>query len=174
MMQNSKKKFFKHALIYFCLSFLLGFAFKLIIVPKVVVNVTRSIPLGFYYRYGYNESLSKGDLIEFLPQGSLKSFVIEKGYLKEDMSFLKQVSGFSGNTYEVKGSNFYINDEYIGPVFTTDRVGNALPQIAPGKHEVAEDCILVTTPAAHSFDSRYYGEIALYTVKNKIKPIFTY
>lgn len=174
MISYFKKTLLKYSIIFFCLSFLAGFCFKLFVIPKFVVNVTSSIPMGIYYRFGDNKSIAKNELVEFFPKGSLKSFVIENGYLREDMSFLKIVSGVAGDCYEVKDNNFYINDTYIGPVFQYDSKGHKLPQISTGKHTVSQGFVLLTTPSVRSFDSRYYGEIPISIIKNKIHPVFNY
>lgn len=171
MLANDYISKFPRWIFFSCIFLLiLNLLIDFVLIDKITINLTPSLPRGFYLRE--YSPIELGDLVEFEPQGKLKEFSLEQKYLNnKTRSYLKMVGAVEGDTYEVKDDVFYINDIPIGKVAIFNRNGVKLPQIAEGKHVIKPGHILPISKALNSFDGRYYGEIPITSIKNKIKPI---
>ena len=116
--------------------------------------------------------LSRGDYIVYEPSEEIKNLIRENGWGDGKEKFLKQVSGVSGDEYEVdeKHRIFLINGKYAGQVFRTDNAGNKLPQLV-GKNKVGADEVLPCGTNLRSFDGRYTGAIKISEVEAKVVPL---
>ena len=138
---------------------------------SVYLNLTESLPIGVYVRVP-NFKLSRGDYVVYEPSEEIKKLIRENGWGDGKAKFLKQVSGISGDEYEVdeKHRIFLINGKFAGQVFRTDSAGHKLPQLE-GKFKVGEDEILPCGTNLRSFDGRYTGAIKVSEVEAKVVPI---
>ena len=109
------------------------------------------------------------------PSEEVKKIIKENGWGDGEQKFLKQVSGVSGDEYEVdkKHQIFLINGKYAGQVFKTDSAGKKLPQLQ-GKNKVGADELLPTGKNLRSFDGRYTGAIKISEVEAKVVPLITW
>lgn len=136
--------------------------------PKLFsVNMTASMPLGIYWLEEPKE-IRRGDIIIFDADDDVMSIVVERGWLKPDMHFIKYVYGVSGDIYSIRNGRYIVNGEDKGAVQKYDSKSRALPSfLREGEYAVPDGYVLVGTPVVNSFDSRYYGPVPLSKVYNK-------
>ena len=140
----------------------------------VYVNVTSSLPQGFYVKVP-STNYQRGDYIVYEPSEEVKKIVVKNGWGVAKYDFLKKVGAIAGDTYSISSRNlsFAINGEYIGHVYETDTKGNELPKLR-GEFKVEEGYILPIATSARSFDGRYSGTISESRIKAKVIPILTW
>jgi conjugative transfer signal peptidase TraF len=127
------------------------------------VNITASLPIGVYHLSPVHSSLRRGDLVTFrLPMPLRLHWWLG--------SFAKPVGGLPGDHVCVQESTLVINGEPFGPVLL-DAPAHALRE---GECRiVAEGYVFTASLTPRSYDSRYFGEVAIAAVQRSI-PVFTW
>jgi signal peptidase I len=127
------------------------------------LNVTPSLPLGLYRIGPIQQPLRRGDLVTFYLPAPLRQYRLLR-------SFMKPVAGLPGDQVCVQEGTLLINGVDYGPV---------LPD-APARAVQEGDCLTVgkgdiftASDYPRSYDSRYFGAIALAEVQRST-PVFTW
>mgnify|MGYP000470516340 CR=1 FL=1 len=138
------------------------------------LNVTTSLPTGIYMRIPGKE-YRRGDYIVYEASEEVKRLIIQNGWGDGKRDFLKKVGATAGEKYSVDADTlkFEIEGKYVGQVYETDNVGNALPKLR-GEFEVPKGQVLPIATSARSFDGRYVGAIPKSRIKARVVPILTW
>jgi signal peptidase I/conjugal transfer pilin signal peptidase TrbI len=144
----------------------------------LIFNTTSSFPLGVY-KISQKEKYQIGDLVSFcaIPSKVINRMV-EQGYTQKNSScphqapqLLKKILGLEGDTITI-GRTVFINNQLIknSTVFKKDREGNLLP-IQPSQNIKKGNFWAMSDYNERSFDSRYFGQVALKNIIGTATPI---
>jgi conjugative transfer signal peptidase TraF len=137
------------------------------------INLSPSVPLGFYKVIPHGKLL-KGDLVIFDPPQGAHTYIYGRRWLPCGWPLIKYVGAGEGDTYAIQDRSLTINDKYMGPVYQRDSDGKVLPNRG-GRFIVERDTFLpVSTHIENSFDGRYFGTVPLSATKGKLKPVWTF
>jgi type IV secretory pathway protease TraF len=127
------------------------------------VNITASLPIGVYRLSPVHSPLRRGDLVTFgLPAPFRLHWWL--------WSFTKPVGGLAGDEVCLQEGLLLINGEYFGPVLPD------APAYALQEGEcitVEEGHVFTASLTPRSYDSRYFGPVAITAVQRSI-PVFTW
>jgi conjugative transfer signal peptidase TraF len=141
-----------------------------IVGSRFVWNVSPSLPRGLY-RLDRGKTPSRGAVVAFEPPSFAAALIVQRAYLPRGVRLLKIVVGLPGDRVCI-GDAFAVNGEPIGLVLHRDSSGRPLePYRFCGT--VPLQYAFVATPAAHSFDSRYFGPVPLQSL-TPARPIWTF
>lgn len=124
--------------------------------PRLVWNVSESLPVGLYSIAQARPS--RGDVVAIAPSGNAREMLADYGVLPAGRLLLKQVAAISGETVCRTRTSLSIEGVTVATArgFTHD--GRALPAWS-GCRRLAADEFLALAPHASSFDGRYFGPI---------------
>lgn len=138
-----------------------------------LINQTDSVPIGLY-RLVPDRTFKVGDIIAFYPPPTVRSMMIERGYIGKETSLMKMVAATAGDHFCIDGSgNFSIMDQHMGTAKIQDSAGRALPALR-GCYTLGSNEYLVLGFGTGSFDSRYFGAISPQEILGKAEPIFNW
>ena len=139
-----------------------------------IYNHTPSIPTGIYLELP-KDRLETGDIVGFDPPEKIHSLAIEKGWIPENATMMKEIGATEGQSYERTDNNaFYANGSYIGQVIEQDSAGDKMPVIPQGKHIVPKGHILLISRNPYAFDGRYFGTIPKESIRFRAVRIFPF
>ena len=128
----------------------------------VIWNDTPSVPRGLYLRHQMAPVEPGRTVILPVPVG-VQGLVAERGYLPPTSTLMKVVAAMPGDRVCLDGRDYQVNGRIIARVRSQDTHGRPLPvyrfcdTVGPGQAFVA-------TSAPLSFDSRYFGPVAISTL----------
>src|SRR5215475_4021659 len=131
----------------------------------VRLNISPSLPYGFYRMRSVASPLTRGTLV----------IVHVPGWSARTVPFLKPVAAVAGERVCRVGPALVIHGEDYGPVYDAWR-GEPLPSA------VAPDCcamvplghVFLASSAPYSLDSRYYGPMAMAQIAATATPLWTW
>lgn len=151
--------------------------YKAFFSPMFYINITQSEPQGIYKIVECDSALDlkKGEFIIVDVPENMQPIIYGRNWALPGTPLIKQVGAIAGDEYTVTDTEFYINQNDIGPIAKIDRQGEPLPQLEKGTKKVSQGHILaISTYHNRSFDSRYMGEIQMSKVRTKVVPLLTY
>jgi conjugative transfer signal peptidase TraF len=154
------------------ISFLLVlYGYVSIPLPRVLIyNHTESIPIGWYLILP-THNYEVGDIVAFSAPKEAQKMALARKWIREDDVMLKKIGALEGTKYVIdKNLQFYVDGNYIGPVYQADGEGRPMPVIR-GEHIVKTGTFLPVTKNPSSFDGRYYGAVPLSEIEFKVVPI---
>ena len=134
--------------------------------PWLRLNLSPSVPLGFYRLHQVPASLTYGQLVLVDVPETLRPWWPRR------MPLLKPVAGLPGDVLDVWQGHFYINAVDYGPVFL-EAAGMPLPQWVKVL-EVPPGAVCLATPVVRSLDCRYTGPIPQAALKAMATPFWTW
>jgi conjugative transfer signal peptidase TraF len=141
----------------------------------VRVNLTPSLPIGLYARD------DRGALVEFCPPAAAAEISAIRGYRglgvcpDRHAPLLKPVVGHEGDVIDVDSAGLRVNGLVLPntQAYPKDHRGRSLTAYPPGRYTVAPGMLWVaSTWNDGSFDSRYFGPIAVATVRSRLSPLW--
>jgi conjugative transfer signal peptidase TraF len=142
------------------------------------LNVSRSMPLGFYKIQLNISTLQRGDLVVFcLPASQLSKRLLlpKNGACPSGTSpFLKTIVGIPGDYVQTLSGGVSINGGLIGEsgcVLATQLPCMEYQGRLPPQRYWVFGSGASRHLAAHSFDSRYFGAIGLDSIQGVAKPL---
>ncbi len=150
----------------------------------LIVNTTKSIPMGLYIKTGNFEKGRVGDYVQICPPQT-PVFLLAKqrgyigaGYCPGGMGYmLKQVLAAKDDVVSVGGMGVVVNSQWVknSVPMISDGAGQAMPvlEIKARKLEQSE-ILLMGIHSSKSFDGRYYGLMQTDQVVSVIEPIFVW
>ena len=148
-------------------------------VSGVRLNLSGSIPPGLY-RITSGPPARGATILACLPPASAR-FGRARGYIPsgscDDGSAPvgKIVAAVRGDTVQVSALGVFVNGTLLrnSAPLARDASGRPLPVLRIAAHVVPDGEIwLVSSYSAHSFDSRYFGGIAVSRVRSRVEPLF--
>ena len=160
-----------------CLLILLGL-FQLSGSLGLRFNTSPSLPVGLYV----TTADARSRLVEFCPPEPYARLAIVRGYRDAGncsdgaAPLLKPVVAEVGDIVEVVPTGLVVNGHSIQntAAIRTDTKGRPLNPWPSGRYEVKAGTIwVVSSYHSRSFDSRYFGPIATWTIRDRVKPLMT-
>ena len=122
--------------------------------PVLVWNASASAPIGLYRIE--RRALRLGEFALVNPEKSLEDFIIERGYLPEDVPLLKRVAALSGSEVCRVSEAIFIDGINVADALRSDSKGRVMPAWR-GCFTLADDEIFLLTSPSNSLDGRYFG-----------------
>lgn len=142
------------------------------------VNLTASLPRGVYRQL--DRPVQVGDLVAGCLPAEVSRFGRERGYLPAgscttgDAPILKRVAAEPGDEVGITAEGVFARGRFIQPPAPDrDHSGDLLDVVPPGTVRVAPGQLWLFTPAAHSWDSRFFGPVAL-EAPRVLLPVWTF
>lgn len=140
---------------------------------QIRMNFTPSIPTGLYYTVG------QSDVIGFCLRPDIATYAMSRGYIDTgdcadgSRRLLKRIVARAGDFVEVSDDGVFINGKFLGDHTKprlTDSHGREMPRFRFAG-EIPYGYVFVLGDAPNSFDSRYYGAIALSDNDVYVRPL---
>jgi conjugative transfer signal peptidase TraF len=147
----------------------------------ITINLTPSLPLGFYQQTQPSSS-SEGLIAEFCPSGvsaALSRRYRALGFACPDhgVPLLKPVAAVEGDTVSVTANGITVNGTLLAnsKPLSRDTHSRTMSTWAATSYRVAShEVIVVSTYHPGSFDSRYLGPIATSSLRRFVKPLWVF
>lgn len=156
--------------------FLLG---GLCAVAGIRINISESIPVGFYRALG--KSVQRGDFVLFCPPPTpVFEMAKERGYLSSGLCpggygyMMKEVAGISGDIVSVDRHGVRVNARMLpkSEPLQADPAGRPMPSLYADSYMLAgAEVLLISNTCVLSFDGRYFGPINRKQIKTVILPV---
>ena len=146
----------------------------------VGLNLSASAPRGLY-RMVAGAPTRDALVVACLP-ADVAAFGLVRGYLGAGtcpggaQPVLKRVAAVAGDAIDLDGVGAIVNGVRLirQPITDRDHAGRPLPRLPFGRHVVAPAHVwLAGQSHARSWDSRYFGPVAVAGVRGVARPIFT-
>jgi len=139
----------------------------------VIFTVTASVPKGFYLIVP-PKKITHQDMVEFVPPQKAIDFIKDKHWIPQNGTIIKYVFAKPHDYVCIRNREIWINNKKIGKVHKFYAKNKLLPQTQICGKLKKDQYILLSTKNERSFDSRYFGIVALQEIKGRAIPIFTY
>lgn len=139
---------------------------------RIVYNPSDSVPPG-WYRIGPPESLHVGSFVLVRLPADTAALAAQRGYLPEHIPLLKRIGAMSPQQVCIEKHIVRIDGMPVASVHATDGRGRPLSawQQCRRLHDGELFLLSATNPA--SFDSRYFGPVAVSAVIGSAQPLWT-
>lgn len=143
--------------------------------PHLVINVTPSAPEGVYHIVPHPiGEFRRGMYVVFAVPDALQGMVYGRRWLRPGVPLLKHLQGLEGDQVCIEDKGLSINRRWIGPVYRTDRIGQALPTLRGCFLVPAGYFFAASSTINESFDGRYFGPQPLTVLQGEAKPVWTF
>lgn len=142
------------------------------------INASPSLPLGLYIV----TSDPKASLVEFCPAEPFGSLAATRGYRTKGSCpdgatpLMKPVVARAGDHVLVTAQGLSVNGKLLPNTAPrgTDTMGRPMPSWPVGSHRVMPGTVWVASSHnPRSFDSRYFGPVAMSSISVHLRPLFT-
>jgi conjugative transfer signal peptidase TraF len=142
-------------------------------VARIIYNPSDSVPPG-WYRIGPPESLHVGSFVLVRLPADTATLAAQRGYLPEHVPLLKRIGAMSPQQVCIEKRIVRIDGEAVASLHATDGRGRPLSawQQCRRLHDGELFLLSATNPA--SFDSRYFGPVAVSAVIGSAQPLWTW
>ncbi len=142
-------------------------------------NGTASMPVGAYWTSPRSRlTLSRGTIVQFTPPAtSVFKMAIERHYFSSAEMLLKPVAAIPGDIIQVSAQGIERNGRLLpnSTPLAHDSAGRPLHSFAYGSYWVQPGTVwLISSYSPKSFDSRYFGPVAIRTIQNVAQPLLTW
>ena len=138
----------------------------------LVWNPTRSMPRGLYVRDSSPASRSEF-VLAWLP-AEARELAHQRGYLPRTVPALKPIAAIAGDEVCASGDRITINGAAIAERRMEDHQGRPMPLWSGCKTLARNQVFLLSTYAADSFDSRYFGLSETTDIIETVSPVWTF
>lgn len=141
------------------------------------INSTPSLPVGLYIKADASSRLA-----EFCPVGLSAWLAANRGYRTAGdcpdgaSALLKPIIARAGDVVELTAAGLFVNARSIPNTapLSMDTKHRAMEHFPYGRYVVAQDEVWVASSYnARSFDSRYYGPVPIYRIREHLRPLLT-
>jgi conjugative transfer signal peptidase TraF len=142
----------------------------------VVFNPTDSVPRGWYRVSGIDNaaSLRVGSIVLARLPADVAAFAEQRGYLPDGVPILKRVGAVAPQSVCVRGQTVRIEGAVVAIARTHDGARRSLQAWPQCRPLAASELFLFSDTNPASFDSRYFGPIAVSAVLGIARPLWTW
>ena len=142
-------------------------------VARIVYNPSDSVPPG-WYRIGPPESLHVGSIVLVRLPADAAALAAQRGYLPEHVPLLKRIGAMSPQQVCIEKYIVRIDGMPVASALKADRRGRLLPVWQQCRALRDGELFLLSTTNPASFDSRYFGPVAVSAVIGSAQPLWTW
>ena len=140
--------------------------------PVLLVNLTPSIPKGFYY-ISTEKKPKKGDFVAFHLPKKIRESLGGRSWLHPTYPFIKKIGAISKDLICREGNEITINTTQLFLASKKDSQELGLPTWS-GCVEIKADFFLPIGQHSSSFDGRYFGQISNKQIIGQATPLLTW
>ena len=140
---------------------------------RIVYNPSDSVQRG-WYRIGAPDSLHVGSIVLARIPAEAVALAAQRGYLPERIPLLKRIGAMAPQHVCIEGQVVRIDDVVRAVVLKADRRGRSLPKWQQCRELRGGELFLLSVTNPASFDSRYFGPVAISAVIGSAQPLWTW
>ena len=140
---------------------------------RIVYNPSDSVPPG-WYRIDPPESLHVGSFVLVRLPADTATLAAQRGYLPEHVPLLKRIGAMSPQQVCIEKRIVRIDDIPVAGVHATDGRGRPLSAWPQCRRLHSGELFLLSATNPASFDSRYFGPVAVSAVIGSAQPLWTW
>lgn len=143
---------------------------------RIVYNPSDSAPRGWYRvgRIDRADSLHVGRIVLARLPDDVAAFAAQRGYLPNGVPILKRIGAVAPQSVCVREHVVRIDGAVVAPVRMEDGQGRSLPVWPQCRPLAGHELFLLGDTNPASFDSRYFGPIAVSDVLDAARPLWTW
>ena len=142
-------------------------------VAHIIYNPSNSVPPG-WYRIDPPDSLHVGSIVLVRLPADAAALAAQRGYLPEHIPLLKRIGAMSPQQVCIEKHIVRIDGMPVAGVHATDGRGRALPAWQQCRRLHGGELFLLSATNPASFDSRYFGPVAVSAVIGSAQPLWTW
>jgi conjugative transfer signal peptidase TraF len=142
-------------------------------VARIVYNPSDSVPRG-WYRIGSADSLHVGSIVLANLPANAAALAAQRGYLPEHIPLLKRIGAMSPQQVCIDDRIVRIDGVAVADVRAADGRGHPLSVWQQCRRLRNGELFLLSTTNPASFDSRYFGPVAVPAVIGSAQPLWTW
>lgn len=141
-------------------------------IARIIYNPSDSVPPG-WYRIGPPESLHVGSIVLVRLPADTAALAAQRGYLPEHVPLLKRIGAMSPQQVCIEKHIVRIDGMPVAGVHATDGRGRPLSAWQQCRRLHGGELFLLSATSPASFDSRYFGPVAVSAVIGSAQPLWT-
>ncbi len=142
-------------------------------VTLIVYNPSDSVPRG-WYRICPPDSLHVGSIVLAQLPAEAAALVAQRGYLPLGVRLLKRIGAMAPQQVCIRNRNVSIDGVALATALMVDGHGRSLPVWQHCRPLSDGELFLLSVTNPASFDSRYFGPIAVTSVIGSAQPLWTW
>lgn len=139
----------------------------------LVWNFTTSMPVGLYQMLPIDHPIARGDMVLVCAPPDVAKLARERGMLMsgpcahQSAPLVKIVAAVEGDVVDLRDDGVRVNGTLLpgSARLRTDRENRPVPRISAGRYALGSARIWLWTPYPRSWDSRYFGPVAVRNVR---------
>jgi conjugative transfer signal peptidase TraF len=140
---------------------------------RLIYNATDSAPRGWYWLEPATEFFSGDDVLIDLPEPTAQ-LAAERHYLPAGVPLLKRVGARGGQHVCIRDGTVVIDGKRIATVLSHDTAGRPLSAWTHCRLLQRSELFLLNPAKTASFDSRYFGPVAVSRARGRAIPLWTW
>ena len=135
--------------------------------PKLIYNPSRSAPVG-WYRLEPGSHFNRDDRVAAFAPAEARALASDRDYLPAHIPLIKTVWAVKGDEICHVGDKVIVAGRPVLKRVSEDRFGRKLPALTGCYILKDDDIFLVSKDVQASFDSRYFGPVAVSDVLGRV------
>jgi conjugative transfer signal peptidase TraF len=144
-----------------------------IALARLIYNPTDSAPRGWYWLQPTNVFFEGDEVLVDLPDPAAR-LAAERSYLPLGVPLLKRIGARAGQRVCIRERVVYIDGKPAATALPCDTAGRPLPTFSQCRLLLPSELFLLNPAKRTSFDSRYFGPVAVSRVRGRAVPLWTW